>query len=86
MAETPHTDLGTKPGGNGDTPQRLVCEVSWEVCAQAGGIYTVLRSKAPSAVRRWRGVTGVVENLAVSVLIVFESDSPHLLSAYLGPN
>jgi len=41
------------PGGNGSTPQPLVFEISWEVCAQAGGIYTVLRSKSPSAVRRW---------------------------------
>lgn len=31
----------------------LLFEVSWEVCAQAGGIYTVLRSKAPATVRRW---------------------------------
>lgn len=28
-------------------------EVSWEVCSQAGGIYTVLRSKAPAATGRW---------------------------------
>lgn len=28
-------------------------EVSWEVCSQVGGIYTVLRSKAPVMVRRW---------------------------------
>ncbi|MBK9119215.1 MAG: glycogen synthase [Phycisphaerales bacterium] len=31
----------------------LLFEVAWEVCAQAGGIYTVLRSKAPATVRRW---------------------------------
>jgi glycogen(starch) synthase len=31
----------------------LLFEVSWEVCAQVGGIYTVLRSKAPATVRRW---------------------------------
>jgi glycogen(starch) synthase len=31
----------------------LLFEVSWEVCAQVGGIYTVLRSKAPETVRRW---------------------------------
>lgn len=31
----------------------LIFEVSWEVCSQTGGIYTVLRSKAPAAVRRW---------------------------------
>src|SRR5262249_19243962 len=34
-----------------DSP--LLFEVSWEICAQAGGIYTVLRSKAPAAVRQW---------------------------------
>lgn len=31
----------------------VLLEVSWEVCSQAGGIYTVLRSKAPVAARRW---------------------------------
>jgi glycogen(starch) synthase len=31
----------------------LLFEISWEVCSQVGGIYTVLRSKAPSTVRRW---------------------------------
>jgi glycogen synthase len=31
----------------------LLFEVAWEVCCQAGGIYTVLRTKAPAAVRRW---------------------------------
>jgi len=31
----------------------LLFEVSWEVCCQTGGIYTVLRSKAPSMVARW---------------------------------
>ena len=31
----------------------LLFEVAWEVCAQVGGIYTVLRSKAPAMVRRW---------------------------------
>lgn len=31
----------------------LLFEVSWEVCSQAGGIYTVLRTKAPATVRRW---------------------------------
>jgi len=34
-------------------PGALLFEVSWEVCAQVGGIYTVLRSKAPAMVRRW---------------------------------
>lgn len=31
----------------------LLFEISWEVCSQTGGIYTVLRSKAPSATKRW---------------------------------
>jgi glycogen(starch) synthase len=37
--------LGTHPA--------LLFEVSWEVCCQTGGIYTVLRSKAPATVRTW---------------------------------
>jgi glycogen(starch) synthase len=39
-----------------DTPQAppaLLFEIAWEVCTQVGGIYTVLRSKAPATVRRW---------------------------------
>jgi glycogen(starch) synthase len=32
----------------------FIFEVSWEVCSQTGGIYTVLRSKAPAAVNQWR--------------------------------
>lgn len=32
----------------------LLFEIAWEVCAQVGGIYTVLRSKAPATVRRWQ--------------------------------
>ncbi|MBT8470148.1 MAG: glycogen synthase, partial [Deltaproteobacteria bacterium] len=31
----------------------LLMEVAWEVCNQVGGIYTVLRSKVPSMLRRW---------------------------------
>ena len=31
----------------------LLFEVAWEVCSQVGGIYTVLRSKAPAMVQRW---------------------------------
>ncbi|MCL2329882.1 MAG: glycogen/starch synthase, partial [Phycisphaerae bacterium] len=31
----------------------LLFEASWEVCSQTGGIYTVLRSKAPAAMARW---------------------------------
>lgn len=40
------------PSNNGrDTA--MLFEVSWETCCQVGGIYTVLRSKTPAAVRRW---------------------------------
>ena len=31
----------------------LLFEVSWETCCQVGGIYTVLRSKAPATVQSW---------------------------------
>ncbi len=34
-------------------PPPLLFEVAWEVCAKVGGIYTVLRSKAPVMDRRW---------------------------------
>ena len=42
-----------------DRPRRdqrvepLLMEIAWEVCHQVGGIYAVLRSKAPSFVSRW---------------------------------
>lgn len=36
-----------------EAPKPLIFEVSWEVCSRVGGIYTVLRSKAPAATRRW---------------------------------
>ncbi len=31
----------------------LLCEAAWEVCNQVGGIYTVIRSKVPSMVKKW---------------------------------
>jgi len=34
-------------------PQVVLFEVAWEVCNQVGGIYQVLRSKAPIMVERW---------------------------------
>lgn len=36
-----------------NTSDPMVFEVSSEVCAQTGGIYTVLRSKAPASEKRW---------------------------------
>lgn len=32
----------------------ILVESAWEVCNQLGGIYQVIRSKAPTMVRRWR--------------------------------
>ncbi len=31
----------------------LLFEIAWEVCRQVGGIYTVIRSKAPTMVEQW---------------------------------
>lgn len=36
-----------------DPGHALLVEVAWEICNQVGGIYTVLRSKAPVTVQRW---------------------------------
>jgi glycogen synthase len=36
-----------------DTTSPLLVEVAWEVCNRVGGIYTVLRSKAPEVGRRF---------------------------------
>jgi glycogen(starch) synthase len=33
----------------------LLVEVAWEVCNQVGGIYTVIRSKAPAMMANWGG-------------------------------
>src|SRR6202161_3498025 len=33
--------------------QPILFEIGWEVCWQLGGIYTVLRSKAPAMLQRW---------------------------------
>ncbi|GAA5029118.1 hypothetical protein GCM10011506_17170 [Marivirga lumbricoides] len=36
-----------------DTHNHILTEVAWEVCNQVGGIYTVIRSKAPVMVKKW---------------------------------
>jgi glycogen synthase len=36
-------------------PNHLLIEVAWEVCNQVGGIYTVIRSKAPAMTRNHNG-------------------------------
>ncbi len=43
------------PGSTGILPQTRLLEVAWEVCNQVGGIYTVIRSKAPAAMEHWAG-------------------------------
>ncbi len=35
-------------------PGAILFEIAWEVCNQVGGIYQVLRSKAPRMIDRWR--------------------------------
>jgi glycogen(starch) synthase len=36
-----------------DLLEGFLVEVAWEVCNQVGGIYTVIRSKAPAMVKHW---------------------------------
>ncbi|MFQ3575890.1 MAG: glycogen synthase, partial [Cytophagales bacterium] len=38
---------------NNFSKDNLLVEVAWEVCNQVGGIYTVIRSKAPEMKRNW---------------------------------
>lgn len=50
---------GGKPSGVRSDPERapsgtLLVEVAWEVCNQLGGIYQVIKSKAPRMVSRWK--------------------------------
>lgn len=44
---------GASSKASGESIQPLLFEVGWEVCNPVGGIYTVLRSKAPSMIARW---------------------------------
>lgn len=46
--------VDTEPDAEKPAPQEpLLFEIAWEVCWQLGGIYTVLRSKAPAMLQRW---------------------------------
>jgi glycogen(starch) synthase len=51
--EAPTDPADDRDTGQGAPPNTLLCEVSWEVCQQLGGIYTVVRSKVPSMVKTW---------------------------------
>lgn len=59
MAKSLIKNLHGKPANIGRRISRkgiansLLVEVSWEVCNQVGGIYTVIRSKVPTCVSRW---------------------------------
>lgn len=44
---------GLKRITNTQVKNSLLVEVAWEVVNQVGGIYTVIRSKAPTATKRW---------------------------------
>ncbi|MCC7408607.1 MAG: hypothetical protein IT442_11085, partial [Phycisphaeraceae bacterium] len=52
LVETAMTGIPAS-GSSNRRAEPLLVEVSWEVCNQLGGIYQVLRSKAPSMVNRW---------------------------------
>lgn len=43
----------SKPVVAKNFPSTCLVEVSWEACNQVGGIYTVIRSKAPAMVNNW---------------------------------
>jgi glycogen(starch) synthase len=47
------TQTARQANASGKRGEPLLLECSWEVCNQLGGIYTVLRSKAPAMVERW---------------------------------
>ena len=65
VAHVPHHAPDVSPrlstsGGHAVPPpasyvpmQPLLFEIAWEVCWQLGGIYTVIRSKAPQMTRMW---------------------------------
>lgn len=50
----PNAGSGPEPDSERAPPGAVLLEVAWEVCNQLGGIYQVIRSKAPRMVRRWR--------------------------------
>lgn len=64
------------------THPALLFEVSWETCCQTGGIYTVLRSKAPATVRSWGdNYFAIGRYREESARIEFEQQTPQGLMA-----
>jgi glycogen(starch) synthase len=49
----PQTPDPVQPAPPSPQLEPLLFEIAWEVCWQLGGIYTVLRSKAPAMLQRW---------------------------------
>lgn len=62
--------------GNGQVATALLFEVAWEVCAQTGGIYTVLRSKAPATVNRWQDDYCLIGPWRDKAEMEFEPEAP----------
>ncbi|HEY3430289.1 MAG TPA: glycosyltransferase [Cyclobacteriaceae bacterium] len=59
-------------------PKHLLLEVAWEVCNQVGGIYTVIRSKAPVMVEHMQGsycMIGPYINKNINAELEFLDDS-----------
>ena len=60
-----------------DLNNSILFEVAWEVCNQVGGIYTVIQSKVPSAIRTWGDnyfVIGPYYNEQVATIFEEEPD------------
>ena len=47
--------MSQHPKPSDEFPKALLVEVAWEVCNQVGGIYTVIRSKAPAMAEHANG-------------------------------
>ena len=62
---------------NSEGIQAHVFEISWEVCSQVGGIYSVLRSRAPASVNCWGdGYYLIGPYRETSAKVEFEPQSP----------
>src|SRR3989337_2363666 len=58
-------------------PKAHLIEIAWEVCNQVGGIYTVIRSKAPCVMEQWAGrycLVGPYVNKNVNAELEFMDD------------
>lgn len=65
-------------------PSAFLFEVAWEVCNQVGGIYTVIKTKAPTMIERWgeRFVqVGPYNPQAAQLEFEQEAPPPHLGAA-----